>query len=134
MVSGMPACVDIGTLFSGLTDGLELVLDSHGDAAVFCDWSDPDDESRVFSVEVLASSDRVPSAESLASSGAMVVDAAPVAQAGGVAYVLATDATAYSLTVALPTHSASTTVMNLGSGPEQLGVLTAGLSELLTLP
>jgi hypothetical protein len=133
-LAGIPECADIGKMFLRLTDGLELTLDSPGDAAVFCDWADAGDESRAFSIEVLASADPVPDAATLTASGAMVVDAAPVADAGGIAYVVATDAKAYALTVVLPTHSASVSVMNLGSGPEEFTVLTTGLSALLGLP
>lgn len=132
-LASIPGCAEVGEMFSSVIDGLEMTLDSAGDASVFCDWSDPDDENRAFSVEVLASSDPVPSADVLAASGANVVDAAPVADAGGIAYIIATDSSAYSLSVVLPTHSASVTVLNLGSEPERLTILTTGLSTLLGL-
>lgn len=133
-ISDAGDCSAVGEMFAGLTAGLELQLDAPSSASVFCDWGDAAGGERSFSIELLASADPVPSPDEVTAAGGTVVDAAPVSDAGGIAYVIAPGPTAFALTVVLPTHSASATLLGSEVGQEQLGALTDGMDRLLGLP
>lgn len=133
VLEGIDGCAQIGGHFGSLVEGLELSLESLDDSSVFCDWGAADAE-RVLSVEVWPSAGPVPSTEAVTASGGEALEDPDVSAAGGVVYAIAPSENALALTVVLPTHSASVTLLNTVIDNEQREQLSIGLRALLGLP